>query len=111
WTLLSDSRGFAEADGNGGLHVLYYGRDNADLASQTLMLAPGQYRLSMRVAGNPDGMLKWSITCVPGGKEATAVDLGNSGNTLASGIVTIGPDCPVQRLDLKGTALDLAKQV
>jgi hypothetical protein len=110
WTFMSDSRGFAEPDQAGGLHILYYGRDNADLASQTLMLAPGQYRLTMRVTGNPEGMLKWSLTCVPGKAESTVADLGDGGGENLSGLVTVGSDCPVQRLDLKGIAADVAKQ-
>jgi hypothetical protein len=110
WSLLSDARGFAEPDQAGGLHVLYYGRDNAELASQTLLLAPGQYRLTMRVSGNPEGMLRWSITCLPGNKETTVADLGDKGAEARSGVLTIGTDCPVQRLDLKGLAPDVAKQ-
>ena len=111
WTLLSDSRGFAEADRAGGLHVLYYGRDNADLASQTLLLAPGRYQLTMRVTGNPEGMLKWALTCLPSRRETAVVALSNAVGGMQSGAISIGADCPVQRLDLKGVALDLTKQV
>ena len=110
WSLLSDARGFAEPDQAGGLHVLYYGRDNAELASQTLMLAPGRYRLTMRVTGNPEGMLRWSVTCLPGKSESTVADLGDNGTETLGGLLTIGGDCPVQRLDLKGVAADVAKQ-
>lgn len=110
WTLLSDSRGFAEPDRAGGLHVLYYGRDNADLASQTLLLTPGRYQLAMRVSGNPEGMLKWMLTCLPAARQTAVVDLGNGGSGLRSGQLSIGANCPVQRLDLKGLSLDLAKQ-
>ena len=110
WTLLSDARGFAEPDRAGGLHILYYGRDDAVLASQTLMLEPGRYQLSMRVSGNPAGLLRWSATCLPGAREMRVADLGVGGTGTRTGLLIVPSDCSVQRLELKGVAEDLAKQ-
>jgi hypothetical protein len=111
WSLLSDSRGFAEPDGQGGLHVIFYGRDNADLAGQTLLLPPGRYRLAMRVAGNPSGLLKWSLTCLPGTDRLDVADLGSVANAVRSGEFAVPANCLAQRLNLSGVSLDLPKQV
>lgn len=110
WTFRSDSAGFAEADGRGGLHVLFYGRDDAVLASQTLLLQPGKYRLTMTVTGNPGGMLRWVLGCLPANREIAAFALGDTARAAPAGAFTIGRDCPAQSLELRGVAGEMVKE-
>ena len=110
WSYRSDSSGFAEPDGKGGLHALFYGRDDAVLASQTLLLRPGRYRLAMRVAGNPGGMLRWSVTCLPGKQGIFMLNLGAAANASPAGEFTVPIGCAAQRLELEGASGELPKQ-
>ena len=110
WSYRLDSAGFAEPDGKGGLHALFYGRDDAGLASQTLLLAPGRYRLAMRVAGNPGGQLRWSVTCLPGKQEILALDLGSAASASPAGAFAVPAGCSAQRLDLTGVSGELPRQ-
>ena len=107
WTYRSDSAGFAEPDGKGGLHVLFYGRDDAVLASQTLLLAPGGYGLGMAVAGNSASSLRWTVTCLPDRRQIGALPLG----TRLAIRFGVGPGCPAQSLELLGVAGDMPKAV
>jgi hypothetical protein len=52
----------------GSLHILYFGRDDAVLASQLLVLRPGSYRIRMAVSGQvaDPRSFTWTITCLPG---------------------------------------------
>ena len=66
WTLTEGSVGTAEPAA-GGLHLLYYGREDGRLASQTMVLRPGQYELRWQSAGSADATkaLSWIVTCLP----------------------------------------------
>lgn len=110
WSYRSDSSGFAEPDGKGGLHVLFFGRDDAELASQTLLLAPGRYRLTMRVAGNPGDLLRWSVSCLPGKQEILGLGLGAAASGSPTGEFTVPAGCTAQKLDLTGDSGELPKQ-
>lgn len=109
WTYRSDSAGLAEPDGKGGLHVLFYGREDALLASQTLLLAPGKYRLGMTVAGNPGGMLRWVVACLPARREVAVLSLGATAKSSPVVDISVGPGCAAQSLELKGVAGDMPK--
>src|SRR4029078_4582807 len=65
WTLTSSTVGLAERQSGGKLHVIFYGQEDGVLASQLLVLAPGTYRLAMRVTGGGAQLrsLRWSLTC------------------------------------------------
>lgn len=72
---------------SGGLHVLYFGRDETALAAQLLVLRPGRYRLQMEVSGevaDPQA-IRWVIVCLPGGTRLldAPVALGKIGFDLA----------------------------
>jgi hypothetical protein len=110
WTFRSDSAGFAEADGRGGLHVLFYGRDDAVLASQTLLLAPGSYRLTMAVAGNPVGMLRWTVTCLPAKQEIAVLPLVTGAGASPAVDFSVARGCAAQSLELHGDAGDVPTQ-
>lgn len=104
WNYASGSSGVAEASGSGGLDVIYYGRVDVTLASQLLGLAPGRYRLSMRVDGpSRANGVAWLIQCVPGTAPLfqlplEAVDQGSIAGSFA--VPTTG--CAAQSLELRG---------
>jgi len=112
WSLLSTASGLAEEQGNGRLHVIYYGRDNATLASQTLILQPGRYRLSFKTEGSSKSLpsLAWKLDCLPAKRSVMTLGL-----RAASGQATrefrIGADCPAQQLSLTGTPPDFPETV
>ena len=113
WTLSSSAAGVAEAQPGGRLHILFYGRDNIVLASQLLLLRPGQYRLSFKVDRNADASsLAWRVTCVPARPPLLALDFGKSaqGKDLA-GTFAVPADCSAQTLELVGTAPEFPETV
>jgi hypothetical protein len=111
WSLLSTASGVAEEQGNGRLHLIYYGRDNATLASQTLTLPPGRYRLSFKIDGAGKGVasLTWNLSCLPSNRTALSLALPKSGT--AAGQFTIGVNCPAQQLALTGTSPDFPQTI
>ena len=50
WELVDSAAGFAEV-GDGSLQILYYGREDSELASQLLLLPPGRYRFRAPIKG------------------------------------------------------------
>lgn len=105
WRLTSGAAGTAEAQSGGGLHLLYFGRDEAVLADQLLLLPPGSYSLSFTVRGEPTG-LAWSLTCLPGTARQEA--------PLSQGRLEffVPPSgCPAQRLELRGAMADYPRTV
>jgi hypothetical protein len=112
WTLASDASGVAEPQGDGRLHVLYYGRNDKVLAGQLLMLGPGRYRLAMRVSGaTPTAKsLAWTIRCLPSGTELATLPLGSRGAELSASFTVPAAGCRAQRLELNGTAPEIAEQ-
>ena len=110
WSLLSTASGLAEGQGNGRLHVIYYGRDNATLASQTLTLGPGRYRLAFLVSGGTQDMsLSWKLSCLPSKRAMLTLRL--APGRPASGEFEIGGDCPAQLLELTGASPDFPQTV
>ncbi|MBH9538431.1 tetratricopeptide repeat protein [Novosphingopyxis sp. YJ-S2-01] len=76
WTLTANSLGAADP-GKQGLSVEYYGRESGSLASQTLVLKPGRYRLTFASEGgksNTASGLFWRISCATG-KNASLINL------------------------------------
>lgn len=107
WSLASGAAGVAEPAPGGGLHLLYYGREDATLASQLMLLAPGRYRLSSGTAGAaPGAAVEWSVVCLPTGRE-----LGRA--PIAAGALdfSVPPDCRAQELRLRGMPTDLSAPV
>jgi hypothetical protein len=105
WRLNTGPAGTAEARTGGGLHLLYFGRDDVALADQLLLLRPGRYRLSFRVQGEPTG-LGWGLTCHPGTRVQNApLSQGHFDFEVPSS------DCPAQRLELRGVAGDYSLTV
>jgi hypothetical protein len=102
WTYSSGRAGIAEPMG-GKLRVLYYGRMNAVLASQTLLLQPGGYRFEAPVAGHSaGGALQWTLVCDPAGERLMELDVGK--NDMAA--FEVPQDCRAQQLQLEGNSRD-----
>lgn len=103
WTFSASSAGVADAE-NGQLRVLYYGRDDAPLAAELLLLPPGRYRFGAPVSGQlASGSLQWVLACLGGAKllESAAESAGGVTFTVpASG-------CPAQMLGLAGKSQDM----
>ena len=111
WTLLSTASGLAEGQDGGRLHVIYYGRDNATLASQTLTLAPGRYRLSFQVEGGTQDIspLAWKLSCLPSKRSMLTLRLAQGRPN--AGEFQIGGDCPAQLLELSGASPEFPQTV
>ena len=105
WTFSTGSSGVAEPSGSGGLDVIYYGRADVTLASQLLRLAPGRYRLAMRVDGPSRASgLAWTILCVPSKKALLQLPLGTVGKGPVAGAFAVpAADCPAQAIELRGS--------
>ena len=106
WAYPQSGEGVAEPDGKGGLDILYYGRVNAVLASQLLLLPPGRYRLAMNVAegGRNEGATHWILRCAAGGKVLGDLPL----KAGAVGVAfAVPPGCEAQWLELQGVAGDM----
>jgi hypothetical protein len=102
WSYNSSSAGFAEPQ-NGKLRVFFYGRDQAPLASQTLLLPAGRYRFDAPFGGTAvAGALTWTLTCVKG-SQLLQFDLSKSTGAQFA----VPPGCAAQMLALTGSLLDM----
>ena len=105
WQLWSGSAGVAEASGSGGLEVIYYGREETQLARQLMRLAPGGYRLAMRVNAptGADGVA-WTVTCAAGGDtKLLQLPLAGARKGVLAAVLNVPPgSCPVQWIELRG---------
>lgn len=104
WNYGSGTAGVAEPSGGGGLNVIYYGRDDATLVSQMLRLAPGNYRLAMRIDGPSRASgLAWTIVCYPGPSTIFQLPLGTVGKGAVTGTFAVPTTgCPAQSIELRG---------
>ena len=102
WAFAS-SGGIVDSRPSGGVDIVFYGRDDVALASQTLVLRPGDYRLSMNVAGDREARgLSWRITCLPGGRTLFELPLRREADGRIQGQFTIPASCAGQLLQLRG---------
>ncbi|QNN65707.1 hypothetical protein H9L12_03875 [Sphingomonas rhizophila] len=103
WTLASNEAGMVDARPEGGIDFIFYGRSENVFASQTLLLPPGRYRLTIPVTiEKQGGASRWDIFCnnvpTPILNLPLAVDTGSA----ASATFVVPRDCPVQALSLRG---------
>ena len=110
WLLTSSIVGVAERQA-GRLHVVFYGQEDGILASQLLLLQPGQYRLSMQLLGDQREAhsLTWSIWCDKSDMPIASVSLDVAAAKGWS--FAVPANCPAQSLRMSGTSLDIAQQV
>ena len=103
----------------GGLKIVYYGRENAVITQQMLLLVPGRYRLAVSVGrgtANParddDGVaLAWQLSCVEGGLVIGSLPLQGRAAGLAQLDVDVSAGCSAQWLALRGTAGNFGQPV
>ena len=115
WDLASGGAGAAERSASHALQVEYYGRDNASLASQLMMLRPGRYRLSFSASGDAAGdgsRLVWTVACEGGGAPLLKLPItrvATAPKTFAAAF-TVPAGCSAQWLRLNGVAGDVASR-
>jgi len=99
WAFSASPAGVAEP-GPHRLRVLYYGREDTALATQLLVLPPGNYRFGAPVTGDMvAGALSWTLTCV--NAKAPLMDLRLGGSAPPAGNFTVpASGCPAQSLVL-----------
>ncbi len=114
WAFGGGEFGFAEPAANASLQVVYYGRTNGQLASQTLLLAPGAYQLRMRVmreSDNDQGSgLAWTVACDKASAVLVSLPVGEAkgaSRPLAAQF-TVPAECAAQTIRLVGTASEYA---
>lgn len=110
WALTSSSVGLAERQAGGRLHVLFYGEEDGFLASEMVLLQPGEYRLSMQLLGDQARAreLNWSIWCdkVEAPIASTRLDVAAAhGWTFKVPVA-----CPAQWLKLSGVSGEMPQQ-
>ncbi len=108
WDIAGGSGGVAEAR-EGGLEILYFGRDDLVFARQTLLLRPGRYRLQMTVtarSGDP-GAAAWTVTCR--GVKQSLLELPLRAGAVGAEFSVPG-GCPVQEIRLRAQGKEFAEQ-
>ena len=104
WNLDAGGAGLAEPAG-GRLRVLHYGRARIVLASQLLLLPPGEYQLTAPVSGTVvPGALAWTIRCLPKGAPLAQAQVPSAGAMAAA--FRVPADCSAQLLELTGFELE-----
>lgn len=97
-----------------GLEVDYYGRLDASLARQMLLLGPGRYRFAVRADGHAPGdgsQLQWTIACADGGAVLLRLPVkGVEGPRRLAGEFDVPAGCQAQWLGLGGVSGDVATQ-
>ena len=114
WRFGSGSFGVAEPEAGGKLNVIFYGRENAEIASQLLLLPPGQYQLRMAASSDvgESSSLEWSVTCAPGKARLATIPLKRAtvtGKRLSGTFTVPHQACAAQWLKLTGMAKEFAK--
>ena len=116
WRFPESNAGVAERSGSSGLQVQYYGREDARLVEQLLVLPPGRYRLSSRVEGKvapESGKLAWQLTCDRSANTPLDLSLttGTETQRVVSGEFTIASGCASQWLRLVGAPAEFSKDI
>lgn len=109
WSLVTATVGLAERQPGGRLHVLFYGNEDGVLASQLLLLRPGNYRLQMAVVGPLTNaqLLAWSVRCVSSLEPLARMPLGAGTRSVKFEVVA---NCPAQWIELSGRSGEVAEQ-
>ena len=112
WTFGS-AGGLAQPTGEGELELIYFGRDEAILAQQTLMLAPGRYVIGMQVGGDikPGSGIAWSIECAAGKQPLLTLPVERRAAGRVQASFTVPPWCEAQQLRLVGSPGEFPKAI
>lgn len=102
---LSSKGGVAGPSGEGGLDVVYFGREDVTLAEQMMLLGPGRFELSMNLSsGSGEGSpLRWKVDCLPGGQTLLQLPLEQAQQPRrVAANFAVPSGCEAQRLRLAG---------
>jgi hypothetical protein len=112
WTFGS-AGGLAQPTGNGELELIYFGQDEAVLAQQLLMLAPGRYVIRMKVSGDvkPGSGIAWSIDCTTGRRSLLTLPVVRQPSRKLQAVFAVPPGCPAQQLRLIGSPGEFARAI
>lgn len=110
WSLTSSTVGMAERQRGRGLNVIFYGQEDGVLAAQLLILPPGRYRLVTDAPNPPPGAanLRWALVCARGNADIASLPFDKA--SREGWRFAVPASCPAQRLELVGTATDMARQ-
>jgi hypothetical protein len=101
WALMTGSAGMAEFSPSGGLSIVHFGREPAQLARQLILPAPGQYSVRSEFLGALErGRLEWRVQCLDG-TQAQVLPADVQGSTFR-----IGQGCSGAWLDLYAVPSD-----
>lgn len=114
WSVHPDETGSADI-GGGIMTVEYYARRSGELASQLLLLPPGDYRLSYAIEGSgggDDSGLSWTLACAADETKpfVTTIPppLAPTRKVHAADFTVPATGCGAQRLKLVGFAPEFA---
>jgi hypothetical protein len=110
WALTTSTLGLAERQKGKRLHVIFYGNDDGVLASELVLLPPGDYRLEMQIVGQPvhPEALSWTIRCDKSREPISSLAISD---TAARGwTFQVPPNCPAQWLELSARSGEVAQQ-
>lgn len=115
WQFPPSPAGVAERTAANTLQIDYYGRADAELGNQLLMLRPGRYRLTVRAEGDAEGegsKLSWIVDCHPAKTRLADLPLRKlnySPRVIAADFTVPAAACPAQWLRLVGTGGEFPK--
>lgn len=110
WRLADGENGGARLDGMMGLRIRISADQRAEVARRTLLLPPGAYRLSQRLAATSSGApvsLNWRMACLSGPRKAPlwSKDItARSGAFREASAIIVPVGCPAQQLTLVAAA-------
>jgi hypothetical protein len=112
WRFSESGAGVAEPTKQPALQVDYYGRADAELASQLLQLTPGRHVLSFTVSGSSPkggGVVSWKLECARSKADIATFALNDLSYTprRLNLRFDVPASCPAQWLKLTGTTADL----
>lgn len=112
WSYPQSGGGVAEPIKGGGLHIVYFGRQDVVLATQTMLLPSGRYQLAMRISGDLEtsSQLRWSVSCLTGRKPLLELPLvPGKGGSVRGQFEVPAQGCGAQQLELRGIGEELPK--
>jgi hypothetical protein len=118
WTFAAGGDGTGTIDHDRGLRFDYSGAVSMDIATETMLVPPGHYRLAVSAALDealsPDTIvpLAWQIVCLPARKPIADLRLPNS--AASAGVAAefdVPADCPAQQLSLHGMPSEVPVRV
>lgn len=111
WSFARAGGAVVEA-GSGQLKVLYFGREDLNLAEQLLLLQPGTHHVSMQLSGTTgENDIRWSLQCIPDGAMLMQLPIRSAGPASAlSRDFTVPAGCPVQRLVLRADGVEFPER-